>query len=874
MFDLEKSIQNWLGQFSKHRAFDEGSLMEMELHLRDHVEDLISAGASEEEAFQEATASFGEIPTMANEDFSNQQRKRTLSTILYSTLFKNYYKTTWRSMLRNPMSSFINVIGLAAAIGICIFTYSFAQWTHRTDQFHQRKHEVFLATFFANRDGKLQQNGRSPRPLAEALIQDFPQVKAFCRIQNANAVVKQNANVFHERITYADPSFLSLFTFPLKKGHPSSLKDVNSIILSEEKAIKYFGDNDPIGETLLVKFDKDTKKTFIVTGVAEEFPTSHSLDFHFLLHIDNLETADADYDKSDWNSFVEATFVQVKDTARIREISQQMEKYKELQNEAKKDWQIESFQFEPLASLHQRAANIRNSIVRSSEENYTSIIFLAFVGVFMLALACFNYINIAIVSATKRLKEIGIRKTIGASRRTIILQFLSENIVATSFALALGVLLGSLLFIPWFESLFDFDMGFKWTDTALWVYLAMVLFITALASGLYPAFYISKFPVTGILKGALKFRTKNPLTRVILGFQLVLACMFITCAIMFTQNSSYLANRSWGYREDLVLYAEIPDLSSFRQLEAVLAQNPDVLSISGSSDHLGRSSSSVIVGLPDSEHEAEQIAVDPSYFETLGIVLNKGRGFIESADADKHNIVINKQFQRTILPEDPIGKTVRVQDEKYTVIGITKDFHAYSFDEVVKPTFFSLAKPEAYQYLSVKVAEGKQKEVYRAIQSSWVELFPEIPFPGGYQEDVWGSYFMAIGTHGKVWRGIALIAILLAGLGLYGLVSLNVSGRVKELSIRKVLGAGIGNISKTISKQYVFLFSISLGLGAPLSYFLVTAIIDFAYTYHMPPNAAGVVLALLILTVVLGMVLASQLLKVSKSNPVNGLNEE
>lgn len=873
MFNLEEETKKWLRSFRKYRAYDEASFFEMEAHLRDHIEDLLSQGYSEKEAFETAVDEFGEVPSVAKEEFWNQKRKYSFKSVLYTTLFKNYYKASLRSMMRNPLSSFINVIGLSAAIGICIFTYSFAQWTYRTDQFHENKDEVLLTTFFANRDGKLQQNGRSPRPLGEAIVNDFPQIDAVCRVQNAHAVVKHDKEVFHERITYADPSYLAFFIFPLKSGNPSSLEDVNSIILSEEKAIKYFGDRDPIGETLLLKFSTDRKKSFIVAGVAKEFPPSLSFDFHFLVHFENIKMTYPDYNANDWSSFVDATFVSLSDTTGINGIASKMDRYKLIQREAKKDWRVESFKFEPLATLNIQSANIRNSISASSEDGYTSIIFLSFVGVFMLALACFNYINIAIVSASKRLKEIGIRKTIGANRMTVIFQFLAENILATSLALGLGVLLGAFVFIPWFESLFYFDMGFRWDDVALWIYLLIILAITAVASGLYPAFYISKFPVTGILKGSLKFGTKNRLTKVILGFQLVLACIFITCAIMFTQNAIYLANRSWGYNENQALYVEIPDLSAYGQLESELSQNKNVFFISGSVDHLGRQSKSTVIELLESEYEATQMRVDANYFETLGIDFIEGRGFIDDAESDKKSIVVNEQFVKVLLP-DPIGKTIKIEGDRFTIVGISKDFHSQSFETKVAPTFFSLADPNAFKYLSLKVAEGTQHEVFQELQKNWVAMFPETPFQGGYQEDVWGMYFVEIGIHGKVWRGIAAIAIILAALGLYGLVTLKISRQEKELSIRKVLGARLQHILKTISMQYIMLMMIAMGIGAPASYFLVSFVIDMAYLYHMPLKIDGVVFSVLIVVAILAFVILSQLTKISKSNPVEGLKVE
>ncbi len=874
MFNLEESITLWLKSFQKHPAYDEASIYEMELHLRDHIDDLKNEGYDESEAFEKAVVQFGNIPSVAEEEYSNKRRKRTVRSILYSTLFKNYSKTSLRSMMRNPLSSFINLVGLAAAIGICVFTYAFAQWTYRTDQFHEHKNEVFLATFFAEREGSLQQNGRSPRPLGEILKKDFVQIQDICRIQMSQAVVKYGDKVFHQKISFVDASYLEFFTFPLKQGVISALEDVNSVIISEGIAKKYFGDHDPIGQNLLLKFDENTSKTFVVAGVAEKFPPSRSFNFSFLINYENLEVAYPDFDSKDWGSFVDATFVKVTDKNGLDGIPSQMDKYRLLQNESGKDWQVASFSFEPFATLAQRSATIRNTINVSTEEGTTAIIYLVFVGVFMLLLACFNYINIAIVSAARRLKEIGIRKTIGASKKVIIVQFLSENLIATALALVLGLLLGSYLFIPWFESLFYFSMGFTLLDSSLWIYLVVILLITALVSGLYPAFYISRFPVTGILKGSVKFGKKNRLTKLILGFQLVLSCMFITCAIMFTQNSQYLANRSWGYNEDQSLYAQVDDLTEYKLLKSALSQEAAITGISGSKHHIGETSHSTLIQLAGQDYEVDQLEVDANYLNVMDITLLNGRMFHSDPNSDKYSVIVNEQFANKIFNGEALEQGFKLDSNRYTIIGIAKDFHTYNFEKAIAPTFFTLADPTDFRFLSMRVKEGRRSDAYQSLQKIWSDLFPETPFLGGYQEDVWGMYFVEIGIHGKVWRGIASIAIILASLGLYGLVTLNVSGRVKEFSIRKVLGAGIKDLWKNMLHHFLWLFIIALIIGAPLSYYLTDLILDAAYKYRVPSTVNVALIAVAILFSVLLLVVATQLSRVRKSNPVEGLQTE
>jgi putative ABC transport system permease protein len=792
-------------------------------------------------------------------------------------MFKNYFKTSLRSLMKTPLTSFINVIGLSIAIGICTLVYSFATWVFRTDQFHENKNEVYLVTFLANRDGMPQLHGQTPRPLGEMLKDDFAHIKKMCRVEDRKVVLKFNDNVFQERVRFTDRDFLDMFTFPIKWGTASSLGDVNSIILSEEMSIKYFGDENPVGLDILMKFDEKTSKVFKVTGVAEAFPKSRTIDFNFLINFENIKQSDPGYDFNDWSEFLNGTLIQVQNPSDLMAIERGMDKYKTLQNkDAEEDWAISSFAFEPLATLNERSGLIKGDISRSMDNNYKSIMFLAILGALMLALACFNYINIAIVSASKRLKEIGVRKTIGATRRIVIAQFLTENIVVTFFALILGLFFGVIFFIPGFEMANDFSMGFSLADKNLWIYLPCILLFTAIASGLYPAVYISKFEVISILKGSIQFGKKNPLTKVFLGFQLVIACILITNSVMFTQNSAYLAKRSWGYNQQGALYAEVPDRVAYEKLNAAIASDPNIQMISGSRHHLGKSNTTTVLHMPDRQYEVDQLSVDARYFETMGIAVKQGRVFKEHHENEKRTVVVNELFAKSLGIDESatVGYVFKIDSVQCEIIGVVKDFHSYNFFNPIHPTIFRVADKEDYRYLSMRVQPGSEKQTYEALQATWIKLFPESPFLGGFQEDVWPGYYDEIGVHATVWQVVAIITVLLASLGLYGLMTLNVAGRIKEFSIRKVLGAHLKNFAAIITQQYVLLFAIALIIGAPISYMLIKLLFDTAYTYHLPVTYSSVIIAMVVLVSVLLLTVSTQIRKVLKSNPVNGLKVE
>jgi ABC-type antimicrobial peptide transport system permease subunit len=784
-------------------------------------------------------------------------------------MFGNYFKVAVRGMMKNQANSVINIFGLSIAIGICILVYGYMQWDHDIDRFHKNGDAVHLVTYFGDQDGTIQQYGTTPRPLGEMLRNDLGRDNKVCRVEDGAVIVKYQDNTFYEQVRYVDPNFLEMFTFPLKWGAASSLSDLNSIILSEDISIKYFGDENPIGRDLLIKFRENESKTFKVTGVAEEFPKAHDIDFNFLINYENILNAYPAYKADDWSKFVSATFVQLNDPSALPS----MEKYRKLQNEAQHDRAITEFAFEPLTTLHERAGKIKNAI--SHDGNLEGRIGMPIVALFMLALACFNYINIAIVSATRRLKEIGVRKVIGANRLRMVVQFLSENMVTTLFALVLGFILAITIFIPWFVRFSGGDMQFDVFDKNLILFLVGLLAFTGIASGLYPALYISQFDAVKIFKGSVSFGRKNPLTKIFLGIQIVLACVLITTGVVFTQNNDYQSNLSWGYDQKGALYAVTPNAESFEKLKTVMSDYTSVEKLSGSADHLGKQITNAIIHLPSSkQYEVDQLSVDAMYFETMGLQLFEGRSFEDRSERDKQTIVINELLAKNLELQTPVGTIIIIDTLKYEVVGVVKDFHTKNFFHEIRPTLFRLADESDLSYLTMRVTPGSEQETYGYLQAQWQKLFPEVPFDGGFQEDVWGIYFHRVDRSEQFNKVVATIAVLLASMGLYGLVTINVSGRSKEFSIRKVLGASVRNIATVIINQYVVLIAIALLIGIPASYAFTQAYLHMLFSYPMPMGYSGIMIAVVILIAIILGVVSTQINKVKKDSLVDGLKTE
>jgi putative ABC transport system permease protein len=276
----------------------------------------------------------------------------------------------------------------------------------------------------------------------------------------------------------------------------------------------------------------------------------------------------------------------------------------------------------------------------------------------------------------------------------------------------------------------------------------------------------------------------------------------------------------------------------------------------------------------EKHYEVNRLSVDANYFETMGLQLKEGRGFIKDSENDKQAVVVNELLAMNLNLTEPIGQQFEINNIKYEVIGVLKEFHTDNFFHEVKPTLFTMADEKEYHYLSLRARSGSEKETYQALQDQWAKLYPEIPFQGGHQEDVWASYFHSVDRSERFNKVIASIAVLLASLGLYGLVTLNVSGRVREFSIRKTLGASLQNITSIIMKQYVWLTIISLAIGAPISFFFTKAYLNMLFAYPMPISNSGIIMSLMILVVVLLAVISTQIRRVMKANPVEGLKVE
>jgi ABC-type antimicrobial peptide transport system permease subunit len=791
-------------------------------------------------------------------------------------MLKSYIKLAYRNLLRNKLSSLINIFGLSVAIGCSIVFFLLLDLEYTSDRFHKNAENIFMVGYTLQGDQRAQRWGDTPRAIGPALETEFPQVSRAVRVADRSAIFSHEDKVFRESIRFVDPEFLQMFTFPLELGNASVLYDKNAVILNAEIAEKYFGEANPIGMQIEMVFNNKYRETFFIRGVAVKLPINASFGFDVLVSYEKLADM-SDMDGNDWGIFTTATFIQVDNPNAISVISEQTNRFVERHNAVRVDRPIASFIFEPLPTLSWESQEIRNSI--SSGSTPQALILLFVIGLFLLLQACVNYINISLASGTRRLKEIGIRKVVGSNRYQIIKQFLGENLLLCFFALIGGLFLTEFIFLPGLfqitghrESVSLIDL---FINTHLWMFLILLLMFTGVGAGAYPSLVISKLQSVSILTHKIKISGKKRFTSILLAFQFGITFIILCLVVAFWQNNRYQQQRDWGYNQEHVINIQLEQGEQFAILKNVLDQNPNVIQTAGTMNLIGRSTQQAVVEIEAIKHETILFDVGLQYLETLGIRLREGRFFDPAFTTDRYEaLVVNEQFMNEVGWQQALNQTVRYEEKIYRIIGAIQDFHYTFFFEEIRPIIFRIAPEETFRYLSVRVKAGTGIQSMKTFQETWRSLFPDSPFQAFFQDSVFERAFRNNAVITRIFVATACITLIISCMGLFGLVTLMISKKMKDLSIHKVLGASVVHIANMIIRRFVILLTVSTVLALPISYIFLNALLDGVYKYHMALgflpflSAATLVLLSAILTI------ATQVYKAAVRNPIDTLRYE
>lgn len=789
-------------------------------------------------------------------------------------MLKSYLRSGLRNISRHLTHSTINIAGLALAIACGISIFLLVDSFYNLDSFHKKSDRLYLMTSNVKSGDETELWARTPYLLGPALQAEQPTIEAMVRIQRISDLsVRFEDHVFDETIWAVDSTFFDVFSYPIIKGMTKPLSDKNNIVLSTEKATQYFGTEDPIGKELSIKFSSGEIVVLRVSAVTDNMADKASMHFGFLLPISHWEDQKSN-DGVNWASWSRSTFVVMKEGHHPSSLTASLVPYQKLQNQANERFQVRDIEWIPISDVAARSYDIVDCL--SWDLHPVTIIAVSTIVIFLLLLACFNYMNVAIASVSMRLKEIGIRKVIGGSRSQVILQYMVENLVLCAIALVVGTLLAYLFLVPAFNSLYPITIPFAFssTSTMLWFFGDM-LFCIALLSGAYPSLYVSSFNAISILKGNEKFGGKSLFSKGMLGFQFIISFTTIIFALLSVSNKDYFEKKDWGYDYQDITYVPIRGKEQYLALRNAVAQQKDVISVAGSATHIGVDDELTNVQGNDKDFQATRFPIGFDYLETMNVRLKEGRFFSSSTESDKHNaVVVNEALVKKMGWVDPVGQPISFHGITFTVIGVAYNFYYEDFDKPLDPAILHIESEETFNFFVVKSKKGSSDELVNLIRTSWSSIAPDDPYQGETQKEVFGSFYHSNRSDSKIMYFISIIALALACMGLFGLISHNLSRRMKEFSVRKIFGAGSLHIFRLMSQEYVVVIGIAFSVGTFLGYYLMAQLNMAVYPDAIPLKNWPLVATLLLMIASTGLTVASQWRRVIRENPTQTLRSE
>ena len=803
-------------------------------------------------------------------------------------MFSNYLKVALRYLGKHKGYTFINVLGLAVGIATCILIMLFVKSEWSFDQFHSKSdriHRAWLQEFY---EGEVFTNVATPIPLGPLLMDNLGEVEAVSRVTNINAPITHQENIFNYPVTMADSTFFDIFDFELIKGDRNSpFPNKNSIILSEEVATTFFGRASPLGKTLELQLGED-KLLFTVSGIARNVPYESSIQFGMLIPFSNaLHIWSEGTRTKAWSNVSVGTYLLLKEgvdpaavQAKIPSVTQPQvaEYYKPGEY---------NVYLQPLTDIHLNNA-LPAGMIPPSNPMYSYI--LATVGIFILFIACINFITLSVGRSATRALEVGVRKVLGAERRQLIWQFWGEALLLTLFALVTGLLL-AFLFLKPFNQLANRELLLT-ADAFTLLFCFMLIILIGLLAGSYPALVLSSFKPVQVLKGKFRTASMGLFGKALVISQFVASIIMIICTITIGQQLNYLQSKDLGFEREhiLVVPTNKPRLEGNRlatRLITALEKEPQVINATNALYSMAESGW-MQLGYKDDQGVFRQFrfnAIDPDFINTMNFEIVAGRDFMKDNPADSNAILVNEALVKEYGWKDPIGKKL---PGKYPqqIIGVVKDFHLESLHTPIEPavmalkaeSVFSNSSDVTYDYapsprVSVKFRGGDARAHVALLEKNWKAVAGDQEFEYLFLDDALRAAYEQEQRLGSIVQYASVLSIFIACMGLFGLATLVVVRRTKEIGVRKVLGANVSSIVALLTKDFVVLVGLAAIIAFPMAWlFLDSWLQDFAYRIDIPLwvflSSALVVLLVALATV------SIQSIKAALVNPVNSLQRE
>ena len=796
-------------------------------------------------------------------------------------MFKNYFKIAFRHLIKNKIFSFINISGLSIGLTCCMLILLYTKDETSYDMFHENKNNIYqLVCDRIEKDGIDTKSAIAAMVQGPAFKQAIPEIQEFTRVNHKQMLVKKDNQTFNENICWVDENFFSVFSFPLISGNKQKvLSDFKSMVLTTETAKKYFGTTDVVNKTIDLQIDGQFE-TFTITGIAKQAPQNSSIKFSILVPFRYLEKTDPD---NGWMWFSFPTFFLTNPSANLKAIAAKMEQVYQLQAKSEIDMNHEAgydtkFKWGLLPFTQMHLNTQYQGTAEASDPIYTYI--LTGISIFILLIACINFINLSIAQSLKRSKEIGMRKVIGGIRSQLIWQFLGESMLVCMISFLLAILLAFLL-LPFFNELANKQLSLAYLfDIKLVTGIIVLYFITFLAAGFYPAMVLSGLNPLEALYSKIKFGSKNHLSKSLVVLQFALATLLIITTLFFNSQFKYLTDANLGYNDKNLVEFDIDKAVMDKPLmdvcKTAFTNVPGVETVAYT--NVGKFGGKTQAGAR--QFDATYEHVDETYLPTLQAQVIAGRNFSSKFPSDFSNsVLINETFAKEAGWNDPVGKTVDFMNlpgwgtRKITVIGLVKDYHFESLKEKIKPELFTMEPQLPLGRFIIRINSTNIPATISALEKAYHKLFPENPFQYSFRDDSLKKNYESESKWKQIISFAALVTIFISCIGLFGLAMLTTERRFKEIGIRKLLGASTFQLVQLISVDFVKLVFIAFFIAVPIGWLIVNKWLqNFAYRIAISWwifVIAGMIALLIALATV-----SFHAIKASLANPVRSLKNQ
>lgn len=821
------------------------------------------------------------------------KRKKTMNTDLFAML-RVYTKGTIRAFAKNKIYSVLNILGLALGIAACLFILQYVSYERSYDKFHENYADLYRVRYQVLRGGELKIDCAAAVPRVGPFMKEkMPEVLDFARVYPFSSVVTYGEVKYREtRMHMTDPAFLKIFSFPLIKGNKEdALVDPNTVVITEDVAKKYFGQEEPIGKIL--KFGNDDLMK--VTGVAANVPANSHFKFDFLVSYATLNNQTRDENgnaasETAWGWYDFNTYVLLQPGTDPLAFEQKFEAalWEERGEDFEKFNSESRFPLQPIGDIHLYSKLLQESLPDEQGDG-KAVAFLTMIAIFILIIAWINYINLSTARSTERANEVGVRKTLGASKRNLIYQFLTEAFILNLVALAIAMII-VIAGIGYFNALTESDLDLSFLrDTTFWLGMGAILFAGSVIAGLYPAFILSSFNPVSVLKG--KFSSQQAgqsLRRALVVFQFAASVTLIASTIIVYQQLSYMRQLDLGFNLTETMVVKGPDIF---QEDSLFISTKEAFVNELLKNHLieKASSSSNVPGdeifwtngikrVEESEDKFQviyNVGVDYSYFDTYDIDFIDGRNYGKEYSTDTGAIILNESAIRSLgftSPESALGEKVTFWGRPKTIIGVVDDYHQMSAKAIVSPIAFPLVQ-RAASFVTLKLTGENYQSVLADVQRIYEQFFPGNPFEYFFLDDFFNRQYQNDYKFSRVFTLFAVFAILVACLGLFGLSSFNALKRTKEIGVRKVLGASVSSIVQLLSREFIFLVIISNLIAWPIIYFLMSSWLK-NFAERIAIGIPVFFVAGLIVLVIALVTVSYKTIATARSNPVKAIRYE